>query len=172
MDYVRRAQRVNKFNNYRYNVFITLFYFTISPFIDNLNEENIKDLKILNELIIKLSKDVNDKNYNDIIIFFQKNNYDVNNKLIDQIVREQDENLKSILKSKLQNVTGIDFTSTGYAVQLFSILIKEQQPFIFVNNTNIKEKNVSNNLHLNLKKNIHMTVNVDEIKKKMCCAQK
>ena len=50
---------------------------------------------MLNELIIKLSKEVNDKNYNDIIIFFQKNNYDVNNKLIDQIVREQDENLKA-----------------------------------------------------------------------------
>ena len=79
---------INKFNNCRYNAFITLFYFTISSFIDNLNEENIKDLKILNGLIIKLSKEVNDKNYNDIIIFFQKNNYDVNNKLIAQIVRE------------------------------------------------------------------------------------
>ena len=50
---------------------------------------------MLNELIIKLSKEVNDKNYYDIIIFLQKNNYDVNNKLIDQIVREQDENLKA-----------------------------------------------------------------------------
>ena len=67
----------------------------------------------LKGLIIKLSKEVNDKNYNDIIIFFQKNNYDVNNKLIDQIVREYDENLKSNLISKLQNDTGIDFTSTG-----------------------------------------------------------
>ena len=112
---------INKFNNCRYNSFITLFYFTISPFIEDLNEENIKDLKMLNELIIKLSKEVNDKNYNDIIIFFQKNNYDVNNKLIDQIVKEYDENLKSNLISKLQNDTGIDFTSTGYAVQLFSI---------------------------------------------------
>ena len=79
---------INKFNNCRYNSFITLFYFTISPFIEDLNEENIKDLKMLNELIIKLSKEVNDKNYYDIIIFLQKNNYDVNNKLIDQIVRE------------------------------------------------------------------------------------
>ena len=70
----------------------------------------------LNELIIKLSKEVNDKNYNDIIIFFQKNNFDVNNQLIEQIVREQDENLKSNLISKLKNDTGIDFTSTGYAV--------------------------------------------------------
>ena len=45
---------INKFNNCRYNSFITLFYFTISPFIEDSNEENIKDLKILNELIIKL----------------------------------------------------------------------------------------------------------------------
>lgn len=158
---------INKFNNCRYNAFITLFYFTNSPFTDNLNEENVKDIKLLNELIIKLSKEVNEKNYNDIIIFFQKNNYDVNNKLIVQIVREQDENLKSNLISQLKNDTGIDFTSTGYAVQLFSIfrnnkyfcfiesktseciicqkktniLIEEQQPFIFINNTNIKEKN-------------------------------
>ena len=161
---------INKFNNCRYNSFITLFYFTISPFIEDLNEENIKDLKMLNELIIKLSKEVNDKNYYDIIIFLQKNNYDVNNKLIDQIVREQDENIKANLIRNLQNDTGIDFTSTGYAVQLFSIfrnnkyfcfvesktseciicqkkaniLIKEHQPFIFVNNTNIKEKNLFN----------------------------
>ncbi len=151
--------------------------FTISPFIDNLNEEKVKDIKLLNELIIKLSKEVNEKNYNDIIIFFQKNNYDVNNKLIDQIVREQDENLKSNLISQLKNDTGIDFTSTGYAVQLFSIfrnnkyfcfiesktseciicqkktniLIEEQQPFIFINNTNIKEKNLFNILLLKYK---------------------
>ena len=119
---------INKSNNCRYNAFISLFYFTISPFIDNLNEENIKDL---NELIIKLSKEVNDKNYNDIIIFFQKNNYDVNNKLIDQLVKEYDENLKSNLISKLQNDTGIDFTSTGYAVQLFSIF-KNNKYFCFL----------------------------------------
>ena len=168
---------INKYNNCRYNAFITLFYFTISPFIDNLNEEKVKDIKLLNELIIKLSKEVNEKNYNDIIIFFQKNNYDVNNKLIDQIVREQDENLKSNLISQLKNDTGIDFTSTGYAVQLFSIfrnnkyfcfiesktseciicqkktniLIEEQQPFIFINNTNIKEKNLFNILLLKYK---------------------
>ena len=63
---------INKLNNCRYNAFITLFYFTISPFLYNLNEENIKDLKSLNDLIIKLSKEVNDKNYDDIIIFFKR----------------------------------------------------------------------------------------------------
>ena len=64
-------------------------------------------------LIIKLSKEVNDKNYDDIIIFFQKNNYDVNNQLIDKIVGEQDEKIKSNLINKLKKDTGIDFTSTG-----------------------------------------------------------
>ena len=60
---------INKYNNCRYNAFISLFYFTISPFIYNIVNENIKDLKELNELIIRLSKDVNDKNYNEIVIF-------------------------------------------------------------------------------------------------------
>ena len=168
---------INKFNSCRYDAFITLFYFTISSFINSLNENSIEDIKELNDLIIKLSKDVNDKNYNDIIIFFQKNNYDTNNKLIDQIVSEQDETKKSNLINQLKIDTGIDFTSSGYAAQLFSIfknkkyfcflenktseciicqkksniIIKEQRPFIFVNNTNIKEKNLFNILLLKYK---------------------
>ena len=88
---------INKFNNCRYNAFITLFYFTISPFINDLISDNMADIKEPNDLIIKLSKEVSDKNYNDIIIFLQKNNYDVNNKLIDQIVRENDEDKKANL---------------------------------------------------------------------------
>ena len=161
---------INKFNNCRYNAFITLFYFTISPFINDLISDNMADIKELNDLIIKLSKEVSDKNYNDIIIFLQKNNYDVNNKLIDQIVRENDEDKKANLINKLKFDTGIDFTSSGYAAQLFSIfrnnnyfcfleektseciicgkktdiIIKDQQPFIFINNTNINEKNLFN----------------------------
>ena len=66
---------INKLNNCRYNAFITLFYFVISPFINDINEKNLEDLKKINELIINLSKEVNDQNYNEIIIFFQKNNY-------------------------------------------------------------------------------------------------
>ena len=73
---------INQFNNCRYNEFSIILFYNFT-FIDNLNEENIKDIKLLNELIIKLSKEVNEKNYKDIIIFFQKNNYDVNNKLIE-----------------------------------------------------------------------------------------
>ena len=38
-------------------------------------------------LILKLSQEVNIKNYLDIITFLQKNKYDINNKLIDQINR-------------------------------------------------------------------------------------
>ena len=112
---------INKFNNCLYNAFITLFYFTICPFINELISDNLTDLKDLSDLIIKLSKEVNDKNYNDIIIFLQKNNYDVNNKLIDQIVSENDESKKTDLINQLKNDIGIDFTSSGYAAQLFSI---------------------------------------------------
>ena len=125
---------INKFNSCRYDAFITLFYFTISSFINSLNENSIEDIKELNDLIIKLSKDVNDKNYNDIIIFFQKNNYDTNNKLIDQIVSEQDETKKSNLINQLKIDTGIDFTSSGYAAQLFSIF-KNKKYFCFLENT-------------------------------------
>ena len=45
----------------------------------------------LNDLIIKLSKDVNDKNYYDIIIFLQKHKFDSNNYLIDEIINEEDD---------------------------------------------------------------------------------
>ena len=38
-----------------------------------------------------------------------------------------------------------------YLPEKINILIKEQQPFIFVNNVIIKEKNVSNILHLKYK---------------------
>ena len=170
---------IQKYNNCRYNAFITLFYFTISPFLNDLNIDKKDDIYKLNDLIITLSKEVNDKNYNEIVIFLQKNNYDVNNKLIDQIVRENDEAKKSFLINQLKSDKGIDFTSSGYAAQLFgifknnnnfcflenktseciicgkksNIIIKEQQPFIFINNDNIKEKNLFNILLKKYKEN-------------------
>ena len=52
-----------KYNNCRYNAFITLFYFVYSSYIKNIKDENCKLLIELNGLIIMLSKDVNDKNY-------------------------------------------------------------------------------------------------------------
>ena len=53
-----------KANNCRNNTFITLFYFTISPFLYELKDNNFKNLNMLNDLILKLSKDVNQKNFN------------------------------------------------------------------------------------------------------------
>ena len=47
---------INKFNICRYNAFITLFYFTIYPFINELISDNLTDLKDLSYLIVSLSK--------------------------------------------------------------------------------------------------------------------
>ena len=58
-----------KINNCRYNAFITLFYFNFSSFISDNDEKNSIQLKEINNLIIKLTEEVNDKNYNDIIIY-------------------------------------------------------------------------------------------------------
>ena len=51
-------------------------YFTITPFIYSLRDKNLKLLNKLNELILNLSNNINDKNYYDIIIFLQKNKFD------------------------------------------------------------------------------------------------
>ena len=63
---------IQKGNNCRYNSFITIFYFTISSFITNIKDKKLIFLNELNELILKLSKEVNEKNYIDIIIFWKK----------------------------------------------------------------------------------------------------
>ena len=82
-----------KYNNCRYNAFITLFYFVFASYIKDLNDNSLKYLNQLNDLILKLSNDVNDKNYNEIIIFLQKNKFDSNNYLLDEIIREEDEDM-------------------------------------------------------------------------------
>ena len=112
---------IQKGNNCRYNSFITIFYFTISSFITNIKDKKLIFLNELNELILKLSKEVNEKNYIDIIIFFQKNKFDSNNSLIDQIIKEDDEKKKEILINQMNADTSIDFNSSGYAAQLLSI---------------------------------------------------
>ena len=59
-------------NNCRYNSFITIFYFLFSSFLKNIKEENNNILFGLNDLILKLSEDVNNKNYIVIIVFYEK----------------------------------------------------------------------------------------------------
>ena len=161
---------IQKGNNCRYNAFITLFYFTISPFLSLIKDKNLNLLNELNDLIIKLSENINDKNYYDIIIFSQKNKFDSNNAKIDEIINEEDELKKEELIEKLKIDDTIDFTSSGYAAQLFSIFsnnlyfcvkenkeyeciicgnkkieeIKEMQPFIFINGNNINNTSIFN----------------------------
>ena len=57
----------------------------------------------MHNLIIKLSKEVTYKNFLDIVIYMQQNKYDVNNKLIDQIINEKDENKKLDLIDRMKN---------------------------------------------------------------------
>ena len=162
---------IQRFNNCRYNAFITLFYFVYSSFIKELKDDNINKFLIeLNEMIIKLSNDISDKNYYDIIFFLQKNKFDSNNYLIDEIIKEEDEEKKAELIKKMSTNLTLETTSSGYINQLFSIfknnpnfclqekkysecilcgrknleLIKEIQPFIYVNKNNIFLKNIFN----------------------------
>ena len=159
-----------KFNNCRYNAFITLFYFNFSSFIMDNEEKSTSQFKELNNLIIRLSEDVNEKNYIDIITYLQKNKYDSNNFLIDTIIKEEDEEKKQLLMDKMKKNNDIDTTSSGYINQLFSIFnnndnfclreskstecilcgkkdieyITEARPFLYINNTNIKETHIFN----------------------------
>ena len=161
---------VQKYNNCRYNAFITLFYFVYSSFIKNIKDENCKLLIELNDLIIKLSKDVNDKNYYDIIIFLQKHKFDSNNYLIDEIINEEDDDKKADLINKLGKNISIDTYSSGYVAQLFTFfknivyfnliekkysecilckkkkidIVKERQPFLYINKNNIILKKIFN----------------------------
>ena len=98
-----------------------MFYFNISPFLYNLNDNNLQLLNKLNDLILKLSNNVNDNNYAEIVIFMQKNKFDSNNKLIDEVIKEVDESKKQKLIEKIANNNDIDFITSGYTVQLFRI---------------------------------------------------
>ena len=133
-----------KINNCRYNAYTTLFYFIYSSFIKDSEEKDNHLLTELNDLVLNLAQDVSDKNYNEIVVFLQKNNIDSNNALIDQIIREKDEEKKAKLIENMQANLPIDNFSSGYIVQLFSI---------FKNNTNfcLKEKNIVNVLYVEKK---------------------
>ena len=80
--------------NTRYNIFIKLRYFTITPFIYDIKHRNLVVLNGLNDLIIKLYENKKEKDYYDIIIFLQKNKFDLNNTKIVQIIKESEKNKK------------------------------------------------------------------------------
>ena len=166
-------------NNCIYNSFITIFYFLFSSFLKNIKEENNNILFGLNDLILKLSEDVNNKNYIEIIVFLQKNHIDTNNAYIDQIIKENDDEKKLELISKLNSNNSVDVISSGYVAQLFSIfnnnenfcfgesktseciicqkkkyeIIKELKPFVCVNINNINESNLFNIILTKYKEN-------------------
>ena len=75
----------------------------------------------MNKKILNLALDINNNNYNEIIIFLQRNKFDVNNAKIDEIIKEKDEIKKEQLIKQLKFDDSIDFTSSGNAAQLFSI---------------------------------------------------
>ena len=58
--------------NCRYNSFITIFYFAISLYISQIKDKSLTKLEELNNLILKLSQEINNKNYLDIITFCKK----------------------------------------------------------------------------------------------------
>ena len=120
-----------KGNNCRYNAFITIFYFTISSYLTNKKDSTLKNLNEFNNLVLKLANEVNEKNYIDLIIFLHKNKYDVNNALIDKIINEENDEKKAILIAQMNNDNSMDFNSSGYVAQLFS-LFKNNELFCII----------------------------------------
>ena len=57
-------------------------------------------LNDLNQLILELANNINNKNYNKIIIFLQKNKFDSNILKIDEIINETDEEKKNAFNRK------------------------------------------------------------------------
>ena len=121
-------------------------------------------------MVLKLANVIDENNYVDIIIFLQKNKYDFNNALIDQIINEEDNSQKEILIAKMNNDISTDFNSSGYASQLFSLFknnelfyiikskkieyilcgkkfkenVKDNPPFKFIKKEDLDEKHIYN----------------------------
>ena len=130
-------------------------------------------------LYLHIADNVNEENYYNIIVFLQKNKSDSNNKKMDEIINEND-GKKRITFKNLKIDDTIDLSSSGYAAQLFSIfnnnslfcfqenkytecficgkkyeeIIKELQPFTFINNDNINNTSLFN-VFLNKYKEIY-----------------
>ena len=96
---------------------------------NNINDKNLIFLNESNNIILKLAKDVNENNYIKIIIFIQKNKFDTNNSLIDQIINEDDEEKKASLINQMNTYTAVDFNSSGYTA---SYLLCSEISYIFV----------------------------------------
>ena len=54
---------VQKANNCCYNAYIIFFYFRISPSLSSLKDTKLVNLNKLNDLVLKLSENVTEKNY-------------------------------------------------------------------------------------------------------------
>ena len=76
-------------------------------------------------MILKLSEEVNDKNYYDIIIFLQKYKFDSNNLKIDEIINEREETKKEILIKNLQLISVPQVMKPSYFLYLIVINIFE-----------------------------------------------
>ena len=97
----------------------------------NLNDNSLQLLNKLNDLILKLANNVNDNNYAEIVIFMQKNKFDSNNKLIDEVIKEAYKSKKQKLIEKIANNNDIDFITSGYTIQLFRIFKDEDNNISF-----------------------------------------
>ena len=128
-----------------------------------------------------------------ISLYLKKIKFNSNNAKIDEIINEEDELKKEELIEKLKIDDTIDFTSSGYAAQLFSIFsnnlyfcVKENKEYecIICGNKKLKRLRKCNHLYLlmviiltiqvfliyfsqNIRKYIHMLVNVGKIRRKM-----
>ena len=92
-------------------------------------------LNELNELIIQLSENIIIKIIIKLLYFYKRINL-IQIMKIDEIIKEEDETKKEELIKQLKIDDTIDFASSGYGVQLFSI-------FNDINYFCIKENKVS-----------------------------
>ena len=102
-------------------LFITIFYFIFSNYIDDLKGDSYKELQKFDALILNLVNNFIDDNYKKIIEYLQLNHYDSNNFLVDNIISENNVTKKDLLINlyKINNI--VDYSSDGYICKLFKI---------------------------------------------------
>ena len=102
-----------------------MFYFIICPYIYNNKQYINSKLECVSNLILDLSKNVNNNNFYTIVKFFQENKFYSNNKLIDIIKTEKNEKKLELLINNYNNNKNIDYYSSGYVVELFRIFYND-----------------------------------------------